>query len=136
MSLPQNQAYAAYMLACQHTAAPCAGDDTVTTRYQGVTGNYALIGTALNGTSVLGMIPDPITGVHGGPSWYDWSLISTGHVATDPLSGVVEVHFDAFSPIFLNPLHYLLEYLPSLFINPEPGVPGPTFNCTPGMGCH
>jgi RHS repeat-associated protein len=137
-SLPQNQAYAAYLLDCQRSAAPCTGGETVTTRYQGLAGNYALVGSKLNSASVTGMIPDPsITSnvMHGGPSWYDWSLIGTGHVATNQL-GEVESHFDTFSPIFLTPLHFLFDVLPSFFVNRAPGVTGPTYTCTPGVGCH
>lgn len=137
-SLPQNQAYAAYMLDCAHSATPCAGSNQVTTRYQGLAGNYALGGSTLNSTSVTGMIPDPsITSnaMHGGVSWYDWSLIGTGHVATNPY-GEVESHFDTFSPIFLTPLHFLFDVLPSFFVNRAPGVAGPSYTCSPGVGCH
>jgi|GEM_PF-6974532 len=137
-SLPQNQAYAAYLLDCQHSAAPCTGGETVTTRYQGLVGNYALANSTLNRASVTGMIPDPsitLNVMHGGPSWYDWSLIGTGHVATTP-SGAVESHFDTFSPIFLTPLHFLFDVLPSFFVNRAPGITGPTYSCTPGVGCH
>jgi RHS repeat-associated protein len=137
-SLPQNQAYAAYLLDCQHSSTPCSGGENVTTRYQGLAGNYALVNSTLNSASVTGMIPDPsITSniMHGGPSWYDWSLVGTGHVATNPY-GEVESHFDTFSPIFLTPLHFLFDVLPSFFINRAPGVTGPSYTCTPGVGCH
>jgi hypothetical protein len=110
--------------------------NAVTTRYQGLAGNYALVGNMLG--SVTGMIPDPsITSnaMHGGPSWYDWSLIGTGHVATNQY-GEVESHYDTFSPIFLTPLHFLYDVLPSFFINPKPGVLGPTYICSPGEGCQ
>jgi len=133
--VPAQHAYAAYLLDCQHSAAPCNGNDQVTTRSQGLAGNYALANSALNSASVTGMIPDPLTGEHfGNPSWYDWSPIGTGHVAT--FNGNVESHFDTFSPIFLTPLHFLFDVLPSYFINPKPGVPGPTYTCSPGLGCH
>ncbi len=133
-SLPQNQAYAAYLVDCQHSTTPCKGNDTVTARYQGITGNYALAGSTLNDASVTGMIPDPVESTHDGPSWYGWSLVNTAHVAT--YNGDVETHFDAFNPIFLTPLHFLFDYVPSLFINRKPGVPGPMYTCSPGRGCH
>jgi hypothetical protein len=113
------------------------GGETVSTRYQGLAGNYSIPRYALDLNSVQGMIPDPSmtsNAMHGGPSWYDWSLVGTGHVAT--LNGAVESHFDTFSPIFLTPLHFVFDVLPSFFINPKPGVPGPTYTCSPGGGCH
>jgi hypothetical protein len=110
----------------------------VTTRYQGLAGNYALVGSTLNSASVTGMIPDPpITSnvMHGGPSWYDWSLVGTGHVATNQL-GEVESHQDSFSPIFLTPLHFIFDVFPSFFINSKPGVPGPIYTCSQVGGCY
>ena len=134
MSRPENQAYAAYVLDCQHSSSAChgfgAGSDPVTTRYQGLAANYTVLGSSLDPASVNGMISDPAAfsiANHGGPSWYDSNLVSTGHVAVTP-SGAVESHFDSFSPMFLNPLHFLFDYLPSLFINPKPGV-----NSGPGI---
>jgi hypothetical protein len=136
-ALPESKVYSAYMLDCAHSVTSCSGNDLITTRYQGLAGNHALVGSTLDQTSVTGMIPDPsITSnvMHGGRSWYDWNLISTGHVAT--FNGNVESHFDTFSPIFLTPFHFLVDVLPSFFINPKPGVPGPTYVCSPVGGCH
>lgn len=137
-ALPESKAYNAYMMDCAHSATTCTGGETITTRYQGWAGNYALGGSALNAASVAGMIPDPaITSkfMHGGPSWYDWSLIDTGHVATNQ-SREVESHQDSFSPIFLAPLHALVDVFPSLFINPRPGAAGPIYTCSPVGGCY
>jgi len=136
--LPESKAYAAYMLDCAHSMSPCMGNDPVTTRYQGPTGNYALVGSALDPNSVSGMIPDPSftsNFMHGGASWYTWNLIDTGHVATN-VSGFVESHYDAFNAVLLTPLHVIFDVLPSFFINPRPGVSGPTYTCSPIGGCH
>lgn len=126
------------MLDCAHAVTPCTGNNTVTTRYQGITGNYALQQYSLDPNSVSGMISDPpifSNAEHGGASWYSWDLVDAGHVTTTP-EGYVESHVDAFNGVLLTPFHFLADFLPSLFINPKPGVQGPTYTCSPVGGCH
>ena len=131
-SLPINQIYAAYQLACQHSATRCGNNDPVSVRLQGLTYNVLLNGSVIDPSSVG--IRDPVNFVHGAPSWYDFSPIDAGHYAATQ-SGV-DAHFDAFNGVLLFPLHEIFDYLPSLFINPKPGVSFGTYTCSVGVGCH
>lgn len=137
-ALPQNQAYAGYMLGCQHGTVACVGGETVTTRYQGITGNYTILNDPFDDASTAGMIPDPAlfsNWEHGGPSWYTWDVLNAGHV-TAGTNGNVEAHFDNWNGVLAAPLHFIFDFAPSLFINPKPGIPGPTFVCAPVGGCR
>jgi hypothetical protein len=132
-SLPINQIYAAYQLACQHSATPCGSNDPVSVRLQGTTYNV-LLGHSLDPNSNALDIRDPVNFVHDAPSWYDWSPIDAGHWAATPLG--VDAHYDAFNGVLLFPLHEIFDYLPSLFVNPKPGVSLGTYTCSTGVGCH
>lgn len=131
-------AFSHYLTDCQFAASPCVGGETLTTRVQGFTTNYALFGSSLNSNSTSGMIPDPLSslGGHPGPSWYSWSPIDATHVATN-MASEVESHTDIFNGVLLAPLHVATEWLPSFVLNPKPGVPGAkSYTCSPTGGCH
>jgi len=135
--LPENKRYAAYWLDCQHSATPCVGGEKLLSRTEGVTTNYRIQGFALDPNSMGGMIRDPSffsNMVHGGPSWYTRGILDAGHVAT--YQSDVESHFDLFNGVLAFPLHFLFDYLPSLFINTHPGVTVPTYTCSPIGGCN
>jgi hypothetical protein len=92
---------------------------------------------------------DPLTGRHfpsahnGESSVYYGGLshllgFDAGHVAAgvgdDTNNPGLEAHYDTFGP--LNPLHWFLEYLPSLIINPRGSASAEQYTCTAGVGCQ
>lgn len=82
------------------------------------------------------MVEDPVlfsNYEHGRPSAYSWDFMDAWHVAQ--YRGSVESHQDLFNGVLAFPLHFLFDYVPSLFISPKPGVPGPTYTCGLGLGC-
>jgi hypothetical protein len=139
---PINQINAAYQLGCRYSASPCGSNDSVTVRYVGATYNVTLNGNPLNqATAAADGYKDPLGLFHNGdPSYYigfgGLFSINEGHVvdATKTYGGL-EAHYDSWGPY--NPLHWMFEALPSLFINTrgQAGT-GTPYRCSVAGGCH
>ena len=138
-ALPESKAYQAFAIDCAHSSAPCGStmEHAVIERTQGLLGNYATLGTQLDRGTVENLILDPLHDPknHPGDSWYSKNPFDPTHIAVIP-SGIVETHFDTVNPIYFAPIHGLIDYLPSLFINPSPGRVTATYNCSIIGGCH
>ena len=129
VALGESKAYNAYMEDCTRSSVSCGGDNIVVERDQCPTGNYRLEGSVRDTRSTSGMILDllyipPVPAslkqyFHPGSLWYGWSPVDTLPVAG--LSNGVGSHQDLFNPVYVAPLHFVFDVVPSFFINSSPG---------------
>jgi len=131
----------AYNLGCQYATSACGEDDQVAVRYVGSTFNVQLNGNPLdaNAAAADGYQDPEITNriFHpGAPNSYyiggGYIGLNSGHVVDEP--GNLEAHYDTFAPF--NPLHWILEALPSRFINTRADANPVIYTCSLSAGCH
>ncbi len=126
--MPENQIYAAFVLACEHSTTGCIDQMTVSVRLQGATYNVTVPGS-VQGVGFPRTLPNPFRIAHPVPSYYTWSPIHAGHIVpTGP--DEVEAHYDAFNPWFLFPLH-MGEWLAGMIT----GSQQTTWTCSVVGGC-
>jgi hypothetical protein len=136
-----NEIYQAYQLGVSKGNMVPSGPQNVNVRLVGSTYNVQIPGDVLTDTNGW---HDPLSSAHNGePSVYyaDWLGLMTdtvGHVAAgvgdDTNYPGLEAHYDSPGP--LNPVHWLLDYLPSLFINPRRNAQPVGYTCALGVGCY
>jgi RHS repeat-associated protein len=137
--------YTAFVLGAQYGEQSIGTNDqeAVLVRHVGFTDNAQIPGDTLDeqSTSNDGWM-DPLTSFHGGARSYyfggPWRLFgfNAGHVAAGAGKSAapgLEAHHDAFGP--LNPLHWLLESLPSLAINTRDSAVAQPYTCSIAGGC-
>jgi len=137
---PSNQIYKAFQLAAQYaqTAIDPGALMQVLVRYVGTTYNVQIPHNELNAEEAAkDGYKDPLTFMHNGATSYYMGLVNligidAGHVVA--ADGGVEAHYDSFGPY--NPLHELLEALPSLFINTRGSAVAVPYTCSMNGGCH
>ena len=139
-SLSIIQINAAYQLGCQYATFACGVGDSVSVRYVGSTYNVTLNGNPLDKDAAAeDGYQDPTGSFHNGDSsWYiglgGLLGIDEGHVVDATQYGGVEAHYDTFGPY--NPLHWVLEALPSLFINTRGSATPVQYTCSINGGCQ
>jgi RHS repeat-associated protein len=137
---PLNQINEAFRLAAKYgtqTIDPAALMK-VLVRYVGSTYNVQILYDELNAErAAQDGYKDPVAFMHNGFASYYMGLpnlvgIDAGHVVAADKG--VEAHYDSFGPY--NPLHELLEVLPSLFINTRGSAIAIPYTCSLTGGCH
>jgi hypothetical protein len=137
--------YKAFMLGAQYGEKSIGSKEQkqVLVRHVGFTDNAQILGDPLDKSkaSKEGW-KDPLNSFHGGADSYYFGGplhlfgVNAGHVAEgagENAAPGLEAHHDTFGP--LNPIHWLFEALPSLFINTRnTAVPQP-FTCSISGGC-
>lgn len=117
--------------------------EAVLVRYVGFTDNVQIPGDTLDESkaSKEGW-KDPLTSFHGGADSYYFGGplrlfgVYAGHVAAGAGKNAapgLKAHHDTFGP--LNPIHWLFEALPSLFINTRNTAVAQPYTCSISGGC-
>jgi RHS repeat-associated protein len=139
-----NAIYRAFVLGSQYGEQAIGSDDqtAVLVRHVGFTDNVQIPGDTLDEGKASSGWKDPLTSFHGGAEsfYFGGPLhlfgVDAGHVAAGAGSGAapgLEGHHDTFGP--LNPIHWLFEALPSLFINTRNSAVAQPCTCSISGGC-
>jgi len=137
---PKNQIYDAFWHLLENQGGNPNEVYEVQVYWWGLIPNVSGLGLLNTARAARGAVSDPYKGTHPGGSFISlWPPVDTSHCAST-IRGA-ECHNDAFSPIWLLPLHGLFDYLPSKFINPQdnPNTQVPrgltTWKCSIIGGC-
>lgn len=139
-----NAIYKAFTLGAQYGERSIGATDkvAVNVRHVGFTDNVQIPGDTLDESKASSGWKDPLTSFHDGAESYYFGGplhlfgFDAGHVAAGAGKNAdpgIEAHHDTFGP--LNPIHWIFEALPSLFINTRNSAVPVRYTCSVSGGC-